>query len=72
MEIEITRLINCDDLLEEGLITDEELTETKNTVINKHKPVCIHQYGIFLVDDVGGFGGFIEMLRTLYQSDDSE
>ena len=71
-EIEITRLWDCNDLLEKGYITDEELTEAKNTVIDKHKPVCIHQDGIFLVDDVGGFGGFIEMLQTLYESDDLE
>lgn len=70
--MEITRIRDCTDLLKEGYITDEALTDAKNTVINKHKPVCIHQDGIFVVDDVGGFHGFIEMLRTLYESDDLE
>jgi len=71
-KIEITMLKDCFDLLEEGYITDKELTDAKNTVIDKYKPVCIHQDGIFVVDDVGGFGGFVDFLRILNESDNAE
>ena len=68
--VEITRLGNCDDLIEKGYITGEELSATKNTVVGKYKPVCIHHDGMRLLDDVGGFGGFIDLLRTLNESED--
>jgi len=70
--IEITRVNNCDDLVSKGLITDEELAEARNTVIEKYKPVCIHQDGMFLLDDVGGMGGFIHMLEILNSPDDPD
>ena len=70
--VEITRLKNCDDLTGKNLLASEEFEEARNTVIEKHKPVCIHQDGMFLVDDVGGFGGFIELLETLFEPDDSD
>jgi len=70
--VDITRLENCDDLLEKNLITKDELTDAQNTVIDKYRPVCIHQDGMFVLDDVGGFGGFINLLKTLYESDDVE
>lgn len=71
--VEITREKDCDDLIKEGFLTDEELIEARNTVTEKYKPVCIHQDGICLVDDVGGFSGFIDMLRILYeQKEDDE
>ena len=66
-----TALTSCKDLLEEGLISDEELMYAHNTVIEKHKPACMHQDGIFAVDDVGGFSGFVDLLKTLYESDDA-
>jgi hypothetical protein len=70
--VEITRLRNCDDLIEAGHITKEELSVAQSTVIEKYKPVCIHQDGMFVLDDVGGLGGFIDMLRTLYEPDNQE
>ena len=71
-EVEITRIKDCTDLIEIGYITDEELMDARNIVTDKHKPVCIYQDGIFVVDDVGGFNGFINLLRTLYESTDDE
>jgi hypothetical protein len=67
--VEITRNDDCGDLIENGMIAEEELAEAKSTVIGEHRPVCIHQDGICLVDDVGGFGGFIDMLRILYETE---
>jgi hypothetical protein len=70
--VEITRIEGCGDLIENGMITEEELAEAKSTVIGEYRPVCIHQDGMCLVDDVGGFGGFIDMLRILYESDEQD
>lgn len=70
--VEITRVKDCDDLIEDGVITEEELVEAQSTVIEKHRPVCIQQDGMHLVDDVGGFRGFIDMLRILYESDEQD
>jgi len=55
-----------------GIITEEELAEAKSAVIRGHRPVCIHQDGMCLVDDVGGLGGFINMLRILYETDERD
>jgi hypothetical protein len=70
--VEITRMKNCNDLLDFTKLTREEYEEARNTVIEKHKPVCIHQDGMFLLDDVGGFGGFINMLKTLFEPEDDD
>ena len=70
--VEITRIEGCSDLIENGMLTEEELAEAQSTVIAKYKPVCIHQDGMRLVDDVGGFGGFVDMLRILYESDERD
>jgi len=68
--VEITRQKNCDDLLDNGQLTHEELAIAINTVAEKHRPVCIHQDGMFVVDDVGGLDGFIDLLRTIYEPAD--
>jgi len=70
--VEITRVKDCDDLIESGALTAEELAEARSTVIEKYRPVCIHQDGMCLVDDVGGFGSFIDMLRIINESDDRD
>ena len=70
--VEITRIKDCSDLIKNGMLTNEELAEARFTVIDKYKPVCIQQDGMRLVDDVGGFGGFIDMLRILYESDERD
>ena len=36
-----------------------------NDAIGKHRPICIAKDGIELLDDVGGIGGFCEMLEVL-------
>lgn len=42
------------------------LSDDLETVTAKHRPICIAKDGIELVDDVGGIGGFCEMLQTIY------
>lgn len=68
--VEITRLENCDELIEKDLVSKEELINAQNSVAEKYRPVCIYQDGMFLLDDVGGLGGFIELLQVLFESDD--
>ena len=38
-------------------------------VAAKHRPNCIEKDGIELLDDVGGIGGFCEMLQVIYEAD---
>ena len=70
--VEITRMKNCNDLLDNNLLAKEEYEDALNTIIEKYRPVCLHQDGMFLLDDVGGMGGFIDMLQTLFESDDAK
>lgn len=70
--ITITKHKDCDDLLKQNIIDDHELEVAKETVLNKHKPVCIHKDGISVLDDVGGLSGFAELLGTIYESEDKE
>ena len=67
--VDITRMNDCDDLIENGFLTNSELDEALDSVIEKHKPVCIHQDGMFVMDDVGGFGGFIRLLQIINKPD---
>ncbi len=53
----------------EGASVEETRLED---VAGKQRPVCIARDGIDLVDDVGGIGGFCEMLRDIYEADTDE
>uniref|UniRef100_UPI00406D458A IS1096 element passenger TnpR family protein n=1 Tax=Macellibacteroides fermentans TaxID=879969 RepID=UPI00406D458A len=68
----ITKEDNCRDLLENGLVSHEEIVYANDIVLNKYMPVCIHRDGVFLLDDVGGLSGFADFLGTVYESDDKE
>ena len=70
--VEITRRKSCDDLLQRNLLSKDELDKAYNKVYEDYQPVCIHQDGIFVLDDVGGMGGYVRMLRTLYESKNAD
>lgn len=70
--ITITKKKDCDDLLENNVVSYEELAEANETVLMKHKPVCINKDGVYLIDDVGGLSGFADFLGTIYESEDKE
>ncbi len=70
--VTITKYKDCDDLLKQNIIDNNELEEAKETVLNKHKPVCINKDGISLLDDVGGLRGFADLLGTIYEGEDKE
>lgn len=70
--VKITRPNGFEDLLKKNLVEPHEIDEAITTVITKHIPVCICASGLFVLDDVGGLGGFADMLEVLYESDDKE
>lgn len=39
-------------------------------MLTRHKPVCTHRDGVFVVDDVGGLHGFVRFLEGIYEGDD--
>lgn len=70
--IEISRMKDCSDLLKTGELTEEGLKAAEQTVIEKHKPVCISKRGGYVMDDVGGMHGYAQFLNTIYESDDKQ
>jgi hypothetical protein len=70
--VKITKKIDCEDLLVNGIISEEEIMEANETVMSKQTPVCIHKDGIFVLDDVGGLGGFADFLGRIYESEYKE
>jgi len=66
--VEITR----SDSLQNIDISDEELNQAKQLVLDKHKPVCISKKGGYVVDDVGGMQGYADFLKTIYESAEKE
>jgi adenylate cyclase class IV len=40
--------------------------------VTKHRPVCIHKDGVFVLDDVGGLAGFVRFLKEIYEGKDEE
>lgn len=70
--ITITKEKDCKELLQKGYISKEELLVAEATVLTKHKPVCIHKDGVFVLDDVGGLPGFISFLKEIYEGEDKE
>jgi hypothetical protein len=49
----------------DGKVISDEFANKIVNVVNYQKPACIELSGIKLLDDVGGPGGFINMLREL-------
>lgn len=52
----------------EGQI-ESDLSGKIEKVCEYYRPVCVDKDGIEVLDDVGGVGGFCEMLKTLYEYD---
>jgi len=70
--ITITKEKDCNELLQKSHISKAELLDAEETVLTKHKPVCIHKEGVFVLDDVGGLNGFINFLKEIYEGEDKE
>lgn len=71
-KITITKYDNCDDLISDNLIDQDELDEAVEIVVSKHKPVCLVKSGMSVLDDVGNLSGFADFLGVVYESDDRE
>jgi len=65
--VNITKHKNCDDLIKQNLIDNQELKDAKQLVLDKHQPVCIHAEGLSVLDDVGGLSGFANFLGEIYE-----
>lgn len=70
--VTITKEKDCEELLQKGYILKNELLDAEATVLTKHKPVCIHKDGVFVLDDVGGLHGFISFLKEIYEGEDKK
>lgn len=70
--VRITKHKDCEDLLKQNIIDEYELEEAEDTVLSKHKPVCINKNGISVLDDVGGLSGFADFLGIIYEGEDKE
>lgn len=68
----ITKYNDCEHLLNNNIIDEYELNEAEDTVLKKHKPVCINKDGISVLDDVGGLSGFADFLGIIYEGEDKE
>lgn len=53
----------------DGEVVSDELNEKLCLVADGEKPLCIMTDGLGVLDDVGGLGGFKDMLETLAGSD---
>ena len=49
-----------------------EYAELLRNVASKNVPACVYSDGLTLLDDVGGIGGFVEMLKTLHSNNQEE
>ena len=70
--VKISKYKDCEDLFRNNIIDEYELEEAEDTVISKHKPVCINKVGVSVLDDVGGLSGFADFLGTIYEGEDKE
>lgn len=70
--IKITKYKDCQDLIEENMISEYELEAAEKSVIDKHKPICISKQGLSVFDDVGNLSGFADFLGVIYEGEDKE
>ena len=56
----------CEDLIEAGRITREELDDAIAQMMETFRPVVIAQDGLSVFDDVGGLYGYCEFLKGTY------
>lgn len=68
----ITKEKDCTDLLRSGYITKGELADAEAEVLTRHKPICLHRDGAFVLEDVGGLPGFIRFLEVIHEGEDEE
>jgi len=70
--IKITKYKDCEDLIEENIISEYELEAAEKVVIDKYKPVCISKQGLSVLDDIGNLSGFADFLGVIYEGEDKK
>ena len=63
---------DCDDLIENFKVSEQEISDAVKVVLEKYKPVCINKNGLSVLDDVGGLSGFSRLLWDIYESEDRQ
>lgn len=63
--VKITVSKDCEDLVRDGRITQEQLDKAQIKCRELYRPVTLAVDGEMLMDDVGGMGGFIDFLKTI-------
>ncbi len=64
--VKIQGSCGCEDLIESGRISQEELDEAILQVHKSYRPVVIAQDGLSVLDDAGGLNGFCEFLKGTF------
>lgn len=68
--VEITCHPTIKTLPEQDGLNENWIAEAVAIVNAKQQPVCIQKKGGYVMDDVGGMGGYAELLNTIYQLPD--
>lgn len=63
--IRITASRNCEDMVKNGIVTQEQLDKANIKCRELYRPVTIAVDGEMLIDDMGGCFGFINFLKAL-------
>ncbi len=65
-KVSIKGSCGCEDLIEAGRITQDEIDDAIVQVYTTYRPVVIAQDGLSVFDDVGGMTGYCEFLKGTY------
>lgn len=63
--VKITATEDCEDLVEQGRITQEQLDKAQIKCRELYRPVTLAVDGEMLMDDAGGMSGFVNFLKTI-------
>ena len=61
----ITGSRGCSDLVEQGIVTESELTKAVNKIYETDRPVLLARNGDMLIEDAGNISGFINFLEFI-------
>lgn len=67
--VKITRIKDCQDLLDAERLSEEELKSSIEIVKTFYKPICIAQDGYNLMDDAGNMHGYTNFLKSIHRKE---
>lgn len=68
--VKITAVKDCNDLIRSKRVTEEAVDRAAAAVCTENRPVCIAADGLPVLDDVGGFDGYIQFLRGINREEE--